>query len=183
MLDTSDDLDTVVVEPSPLDNARTRYLFYAMVAFVLALTQVIVVSLMAVEGTTPDLLFIFAVWVTLAEGRIPGLLAAFAVGLLHDVLSLDILGSNALAKVVAIFVVSYAYKENKQMKLLGTYRFPLYVTLGGLLHNLIYFFFYLDPVELPFASFFLRYGVAATLYTTVFAIVPMLFVGRKRGWS
>jgi hypothetical protein len=37
-------------------------------------------------------------------------------------------------------------------------------------------------MQISFPMFFLTYGVATTLYTTVAAIFPMLIINRKKDW-
>ena len=56
------------------------------------------------------------------------------------------------------------------------------VALSALIHNAIYYFFYIQPTDLSFTGFFLRSGVAATLYTTVIAVIVMLVAARKQRW-
>jgi hypothetical protein len=43
----------------------------------------------------------------------------------------------------------------------------------------VYYFLYIRPSEIAFGSFFISYGLAATLYTTVIALVPMFWKSRS----
>jgi len=159
-----------------------RYIAYAVIAMILSVVHVVILKYIAVQSVTPDLLLILVVWAALSEGQFIGMLVGFGAGILYDVTSGDVLGSNALAKTVAGFVAGYFYKENLAMVTIGSYRFLLIVTAAAFVHNLIYFFFYIQPMEVTFGSFFLVYGVATTLYTAVAAVFPMLYVNRQKDW-
>ena len=154
----------------------------AVMAMLLSVAHVVILKYVAVQSVTPDLLLILVVWIAVSEGQFIGTLAGFGAGLLYDVTSGDVLGSNALAKTVAGFVAGYFYKDNLAMVTIGSYRFLLIVTVCAFVHNLLYFFFYVQPMEVSFWSFFLIYGVATTLYTSVAAVFPMLYVNRQKDW-
>jgi rod shape-determining protein MreD len=157
-----------------------RYIAFAVTALVLALVHVIFLPLVAIQGVVPDLLLIWAVWVALTEGQTVGIVAAFGAGLVFDIVSADVLGSNALAKVVAVFIAGYFYRETRERERAGSWWFVALVLLCSLVHNLIYFFFYLRPTSISIPEFFLRYGVFTTLYTTVVAVMPKLFISRNQ---
>ncbi len=159
-----------------------RYIAYAVMAMLLSVVHVVMLKYVAVQSVTPDLLLILVIWAALAEGQFIGTLVGFGAGLLYDVASGDVLGSNALAKTVAGFVAGYFFKENMALVTIGSARFLLIVTLCAFVHNLLYFFFYVQPMEVSFWSFFLIYGVATTLYTSVAAVFPMLYVNRQKDW-
>ena len=159
-----------------------RYIAYAVLAMLLSVAHVVFLKYVAVQSVTPDLLLILVVWAALSEGQFIGMLVGFGAGLLYDVTSGDVLGSNALAKTVAGFVAGYFFKENMAMVTIGSYRFLLIVSVAAFVHNLLYFFFYVQPMDVSFGSFFLVYGVATTLYTSVAAVFPMLYVNRQKDW-
>ncbi|MBN9399798.1 MAG: rod shape-determining protein MreD ['Candidatus Kapabacteria' thiocyanatum] len=163
-------------------NPALRFVAYAVVAMVLSVIHVVFLRFVAVSSVTPDLLLILTVWIALVEGQFVGMFAGFASGILFDIVSADVLGSNALAKTVAAFVAGYFWREGFAMQTIGSYRFLLIVALCGGLHNVLYFFFYVKPMQISFPMFFLTYGVATTLYTTVAAVFPMLYVNRKKEW-
>ena len=111
-------------------------------------------------------------------------LAGFVVGLLFDFISSDILGTNALSKMLAAFVAGYFFDEQLPMhESIGSFRFLGVVALAAVVHNIIYFFFYVQPGDLSFWSFFGRNGIASALYTTVLAVFVMLVAARKKTWS
>jgi rod shape-determining protein MreD len=163
-------------------NPALRFVAYGVIAMLLSVLHVVFLRFIAVSSVTPDLLLILTVWIALVEGQFVGMFAGFASGLLFDIVSADVLGSNALAKTAAAFVAGYFWKEGFAMQTIGSYRFLLVTTLCGAVHNVLYFFFYVKPMQISFPMFFLKYGVATTLYTTVAAVFPMLVVNRKKDW-
>ena len=131
--------------------------------------------LFAFDDPTPDLFIIFVIWLTLKEGTYFGLFAGFFIGLLFDIISVDIIGTNALAKTVAAFIAGFFYKERETSKITKSNKFILITLLVTLIHNLIYFFFYIKTSDQNFMVFYLRYGLSATLYTTFCASLVFLF--------
>lgn len=152
-----------------------RYVRYVIIALLLSVTHVVFLDFIAVGGITPDLLLILCVWIALVEGPMPALFAGFLIGLLFDVVSADVIGTNALAKTVAVFVAGWFYREGTLEHKIGRFRFLLVVFLASLFHNMVYFFFYIKLSEISYFSFFFKYGVAISSFTTVFAIFAMLF--------
>jgi rod shape-determining protein MreD len=156
-----------------------RFLIYGIIALLLAVTHVVFLGLISVGGITPDLLTILVVWIAISEGQFVGLLAGFACGLLFDILSYDVMGTNALAKTLAGFVAGYFFRDKFQDATLGGFRLIIAVFTASFVHNIVYFFFYIRPTDISFGSFFFRYGIAMTLYTTVAALFPMLIKSRN----
>ncbi|HYF04446.1 MAG TPA: rod shape-determining protein MreD [Patescibacteria group bacterium] len=160
-----------------------RYVYYGVIALVLSIIHRMFLDLISVAGVTPDLLLILTVWIGVKEGRAVGQFAGFGSGLLFDIISVDVLGTNALAKAIAGFIAGLFYTDDEREDRTGNFRFLLIVFLCALIHNLIYFFFYIRLTEMSFLDFFIKYGVASTLYTTVAAIFPMLYSSRKKRYD
>jgi rod shape-determining protein MreD len=163
-----------------MNNPTLRYIGYAIAALLLAVATVTLIPFIAIDGIVPDVMLIWAIWVALNEGQMIGMFAGFGAGLLFDLVSADVIGSNALAKVIAVFIAGYFYVETREREITGSVRFPMIVALCALLHNLIYYFFYLRLTEIDFVRFFLRYGAATALYTTVLSAIPMLLISSRR---
>lgn len=157
-----------------LKKPTIRYIAYAIIAMLLSLAHLVYNSFISVGGITPDLLLIMCVWISLREGQFVGLFAGFGFGLLFDLITYDVVGTNALAKTVVAFVAGMFYKENLADTIIRSYKFLLIVLLCSFIHNIIYFFFYLKSSEASFLSFFVKYGVASSFYTTVFAVIVLL---------
>jgi rod shape-determining protein MreD len=153
---------------------NTKLILYPLIAVILCLTQISLINFIEIGGLTPNLLIILTVWITISEGQFIGLFAGFGIGLLFDIFSLDVIGTNALAQTVAAFISGWFYKVGKENLILGNFRFILIVFLGAFVHNIIYFFLYLKVSELNFINFFLKYGIATSFYTTVFSVIVVL---------
>lgn len=159
-----------------------NYLWYAIAGLILLLVQ-LNLGYIAVESVTPDLLVVLTVFVAVREGQFAGEIAGFILGLLFDLISSDIVGTNALSKMLAGFVAGYFFNEQLGIsESIGRFRFLGIVAMAALVHNIVYFFFYVQPTDLSFINFFLRHGIAASLYTTVVAVIVMLVAARKQRW-
>jgi rod shape-determining protein MreD len=156
------------------------YIYYLVTGLILSVIQVALLDFISIDGVTPDLLLIFCVWVTLKEGKFTGLFAGFLTGLIFDVVSMDVVGTNALAKTAACLIAGWFYRENKTNQIVGSFLFLLIILLCSLLHNLIYFFFYLKASDISYFGFFAKYGLATSLYTTVIAVFVMFYKMKKK---
>ena len=159
-----------------------RYLIYALVCFSLIVLNMTVLKFISIGNITPDLLIILCVWISLEEGQFVGVFAGFLAGLMLDIISIDVIGTNALTKLIVAYSVGFFYKENESRKIIGSYVFLILVFLTSIVHNLIYNFFYLKVSDASFSTFFLKYGIATALYTTVLAIFPMLSKIPRKGY-
>jgi rod shape-determining protein MreD len=159
-----------------------NYLWYTVAGLILLLVQ-LNLGYIAVEHITPDLLVILTVFIAVREGQFAGEIAGFLLGLMFDLISSDIIGTNALSKMLAGFIAGYFFNQQLSIQdAVGSFRFLGVVALSALAHNIVYFFFYVQPTELSFLKFFLRNGIAASLYTAVVSVVVMLVAARKQRW-
>lgn len=154
---------------------QLRYVLYSLAALLIIVFQISIVNLIQIGGLTPNLMIILVVWITLSEGQFAGLFAGFLAGLIFDVATFDLIGTNALAQTVNAFVAGFFYKQGKEDLTLKRFGFIITVFVGSVFHNIVYFFLYLKLSELDFFSFFFKYGIATSLYTTVFAVAAILF--------
>ena len=152
---------------------QVRIVTYILLAIIIIIFNFMFLEYMSIEGLTPDLLIILCVWIALKEGQFVALFAGFGIGLLFDILSPGIIGISALTKTFVGFVAGFFFKENAANQIIGSYRFLLIVLFCSILHNLIYFLIYIKPSEISLFTFFLKYGLAISLYTTIFALFPM----------
>jgi rod shape-determining protein MreD len=158
---------------------QAKYFIYFLLAILLSIFQVAFTDFISIGGLAPDFLIILVVWISLREGQHFGTISGFVIGILFDIISMDVIGTNAFAKVIAGFTAGFFVKENTINKLFGTFSFIGIVFLSATFHNLAYYFFYIKPTELSLFNFFLRYGIASTLYTTVFSVIVVLIKFRR----
>ena len=151
-----------------------RYIYYVVIALLLTVLHVSLIDFISIGGITPDLIIILCVWVAISEGQFIGLFGGFLFGLILDIVTMDVIGTNALSKLFVAFAAGFFFKEGAARKIIGSYKFLLIVLGCSIFHNAIYQFFYLKASEASFIMFFMKYGIATALYTTIFAIFPML---------
>jgi rod shape-determining protein MreD len=157
-----------------------RFSIYLILAIAFAFLNSSVLSFIKIGEIMPDLVLLLVIYISIREGQFKGLFAGFAAGLILDIVSLDVLGTNALAKTVAAFIAGFFYRENKFRQIVGNIGFLTIVFLSAAIHNLIYYFFYIKVSELDFLNFFLKYGFATSLYTTVLSVFIMLLNFKRR---
>ncbi len=163
----------LTTQRTELNKFPIRYVIYIIAALLLTVIDLLFIDLIQIESITPDLLLILCIWIALAEGQFFAVFAAFGIGVFYDLVSADVIGTNALAKVVAAFVAGYFHKEGSIKHSLKSIRFILVVLLSTIVHNIIYFFFYIKAGDIGFFSFFLRYGLAASFYTTIISAIAI----------
>jgi len=156
-------------------NDIIRYIYYTVAVLILISIHLTVLDFIAIGNITPDLLIILVVIIAFNEGQFKAVFAGFFIGLIFDLLTFDVIGTNTLTKTVVAFFAGYFYQEGEAKKIIGSLKFLIIILISSLIHNVIYNIFYLKLSAASFMVFFLKYGVAAALYTTVIAVFPMLF--------
>jgi rod shape-determining protein MreD len=150
-----------------------KYVLYALAAILIAFFHVVLSNLIAIGGITPNLMIILVVWITLKRGQFVGLFAGFLGGMIYDIVTMDVIGTNALSQTVMAFVTGFFYREGKEEHTVKSMKFLGILFFACLVHNLIYYFFYIKLSDLSFWNFFFKYGIAGSLYTTVIGIFAM----------
>lgn len=156
-----------------------RYVKYGLVSLSLILIQTKLVSLVTLEGISPDLLAIWVVYIALAEGQLKGTVWGFAIGLVFDLLAGNFLGIGALSKTLCGFLGGYFFNENKTRLILGSYRFLLIVLFSSFIQNVVYFVIFTQGTDIGLARAIIQFGVTTTLYTTAVAFLPTLLFSRQ----
>lgn len=170
-----------VLKPTiDINSKKVRYLIYAGVALVISILQILFLDTISIAGMTPDLLIIVCVMIAIREGQFEGIIAGFAIGLFFDIVSFDLIGTNALAKIFVGFVAGYFYKEGFHQATFSNIKFIFIIFLSSLVNNIIYYLIFIKPMELSFFTFFVKYGLAMAFYTTVFSVFVLFYNMRKR---
>jgi rod shape-determining protein MreD len=155
---------------------HVKYLFFTIF---LLLVQSKMMTLLTLEGITPDLLTIWVVYLALKEGQLAAMPWGFAIGLMFDLLTGNFIGLSALTKTVAAFTAGYFFNENKTPLILGSYRFLVIVLVVSLIHNTLYFIIFTQGSEIGTLRAVLQVGLATTFYTATLSLLPMLAFARK----
>lgn len=151
----------------------TKYTLYTIAAILIALFHVLLGELIAIGGITPNIMIILVVWITLKRGQFIGLFAGFTAGIISDLITLDVIGTNALSLTVTAFIAGFFHSEGKEEHTVRSVKFLGILLLSAVVHNSIYYFLYIQISEFKFLNFFLKYGLASSLYTTVVGIFAM----------
>ncbi|PIU45859.1 MAG: rod shape-determining protein MreD [Ignavibacteriales bacterium CG07_land_8_20_14_0_80_59_12] len=148
---------------------------YVVVAVAALVLQATLGQLISLDGVKPDFLLIWVVFVALRRGHMSAIIAGSGAGLAADLLSGEFIGIGLLAKATAGFLAGFLYRQNQIAQSLGSWWFLGIVGLISLIHNAIFFFFYLQGTLINFWSSFSFLGIGSTLYTSAFAIMPFAY--------
>ncbi|MCX7929229.1 MAG: rod shape-determining protein MreD [Chlorobi bacterium] len=158
-----------------------EYGLYAVLALLTILVSTVASNLLSVGGITPDLLLLVVVAVALTKGQFAAIIFGFASGLIFDLISTDVVGSNALVKMLAGYVAGFFWREGSTVsESIGSLRYVTVTLLCAFVHNAVYYLLYTRPADIPFVEFYLKNGVAAALYTTALALLPYFYASRRR---
>jgi|APIni6443716594_1056825.scaffolds.fasta_scaffold12147_2 rod shape-determining protein MreD len=157
----------------------SRYFKYFFFAFLLTFIQTKVMTIIALEGITPDLLLIWLVYIAINNGQLTGTVWGFIIGMMFDLATGNFIGLSALSKTIAGFVAGYFYGENKAAMTLGSYRYIIIVLLTSVIHNSIYFAVFTRGSEIGLWRAIFQYGLASTFYTAAVTLLPMFIFARK----
>lgn len=157
-----------------------QYLLYLAIGIATVLLQVLVSPFLSIAGVSPDFLVIFIVYLAIKEGQFIGESYAFVLGASLDMFSSGIFGAHALSATVAAFLVGFSYNPERADQNVRNWPFLVLTLLGALVNNALYYFMLTRRSEIGFSEFAFRYGAVGALYTVVVAILPLLYLSRKR---
>lgn len=158
-----------------------EYGVYTIAALLAIIVGTIASNLLSVGGITPDLLLLVIVALALHKGQFPAILFGFFSGLLFDIVSTDVLGSNALVKLVAGYVAGFFRREEATIRSsIGSTRYVGVTLLCALVHNAVYSLLYTRPADIPLGEFYVKNGIAAALCTTALALLPFFYASRQQ---
>lgn len=159
-----------------------KYLVYAGVGLLIIIVQVLVSRFLSIAGVSPDFLLIFLVYVTIREGQFAGETSAFVLGVVLDIFAQGIIGSQALSKTIACFLVGYFYNPDRVEQNIRNWPFLLLTLLAAFINNFLYYFLMTRGTDMSFGEFAFRYGAVGALYTVFIAIFPLLYWSRRRAY-
>jgi len=159
-----------------------QHLKYAGVLLALIIVQKTFIWLIAVTNydVTPDLVLIGLVYIGMRNGKTYGSIAGFLSGLTIDFISFSFLGLMALSKAAAGFTSGFFNDEHKVERYLAGIGFIFIVLLCSLINNTVYFTVYFQGSTLKLSDILIRYVIPTSIYTAIFAVIPVIFERRKR---
>ncbi len=153
-----------------MNKSHLRYLLVFLAALIVQST---VVKYLEIVHWRPDLLLIILVMYAVQYGRKLGSTAGFLVGVSSDLISGGLLGLGALSKTITGFIaggVSRLFQERSQ------FIFTLF--LGGLIHDLIYFYINTLGKEVAWRVIWFVHIIPNLFYTAIVGMVIYYFAGR-----
>jgi rod shape-determining protein MreD len=162
------------------NNKYVLYSLYFGFAILLGLLQISLIPLIEIADSVPNLLLIFAVWITLREGKTIGFLYAFFFGIIYDIFTLQVIGVSSLSYLFGVLFASFFYRREKEMLVLASYRFILIVFVSVLISNLIENIFYLKLSEINFWTSFVFKWLGSTVYTAILSTIPFFVSFRNK---
>lgn len=144
----------------------------------LLIFQLIVVEVISFNYIKPDILIIGLIYFTLLNGQIPGMILGFVFGLLMDILSGGVIGSNALSKLIATFFAGYFSREDIDEREIISTGFFVILFISSLIEKFVYIFITSNVDFKYLLLVYVNYGLIPTLVTMVFSLF-MLFFARK----
>jgi rod shape-determining protein MreD len=148
------------------------FVFALFLAFVLQLT---VVPLFAIYHTTPDLVLIVLIIITLQKGRFWGIVFGFLSGLIIDILSNGLVGLSSLSYAVAAFVTGFLRSEQLERRasvVAGV------LFLGLFVHHFIYYLVLQFGSAIGFVETIFSKALPYTIYSMVFVLILHLLLPR-----
>ena len=163
-----------------------KYVKYSFFTLILTIFHFSFVSFITIRGITPDIFLIFVVWLAIKENRLFGIIAGFCIGIYMDFISGDTMGINAFTKTIVGFLAGNFHKKDAIKQIINDYKFIFVVALCSLIHNLIYFLFFINTDKQDYILLYLRLGLASAFYTTFissFLYIIQLSTKRIRYYS
>lgn len=160
-------------------NIWFKLFLYSGLAASLAFIQLSFSFLISLWDLSPDLLLFLLIWICLSEGQFYGLFSGFLVGIFFDIVSMNLIGLNALSKTISAYIIGFFYKENQIMSILRSKKIFLIVFLSSLANNLIYYLLLVDLSQDNFFLNYLKYSFGTTLYTMLISLIFFFFRIKK----
>lgn len=145
----------------------------------LLLFQLIVVEIISFKYIKPDVLLIGLIYFTLLNGQILGIISGFSFGLLMDILSAGVIGSNALSKLIATFFAGYFSREDVNEREIISSGFFLILFIASLIEKFVYIFITSNVDFKYLLIVYVNYGLLPTLATMVFSLFMLFFTRRS----
>ncbi len=144
---------------------------YIILFFIIIFFETNVIHLFAVLNTTPDLVLIFVLIISLKEPRSTAIIFAFFAGLVQDAFITQFFGLSALSKLIVVLLGTFFQQAKKKYDLVhftSTFAFLIFT------HEFIYQMVYSLGNHLGFFRLLFYYIFPKTLYTLVVSVMVYL---------
>jgi len=161
---------------------KLKYFKPLLIFFPVVLIQLTVIPLVSIQEVVPDLLLIAVVYLSISYGQVFGTINGASYGLLFDLISGNVIGSNMLSKTVAGFIAGYFSSETRRDKYLYTYSFSIVVLLTGLVDAIIFSFFSVIDFNTNILLVLFDHALLPSIYTSLISIL-IVIVPFKRNFE
>jgi len=98
---------------------------------------------------------------------------------LLDIFSSGTLGSHSLSYTIVGFLLGYFFNDDLIEKRLRNWPFLLFVFFAAIINNVIFYLFFMQASGIGVVDFAITRGGLGVVYTTIIAVLPMLFASRR----
>lgn len=152
----------------------TLYFFFAIVALAIQATLF--------KGAKPDFVLILVCFFSLKHGQIKGMAYGALTGLLIDVASSIILGTNMLSKaIIGYFIASVRGKVFQWGIIINT----VAIIIFSIIDIVLIYVFLETFTDMSFAKMTLKIPIMQVVYTTIFSLLlyPALNPEKDKNWE
>jgi len=153
---------------------KLKYFKPFLIFFPVVLIQLTVIPLVSIQEVVPDLLLIAVVYLSISYGQVFGTVTGASYGLLLDLISGNLIGSNMLSKTVAGFIAGYFSSETRRDKYLYTYFFSIVVLLTGLVDAIIFSFFSVIDFNTNILLVLFNHALLPSIYSSLVSILVVI---------
>lgn len=153
-----------------------KYVYYAGLYLVLLILHCTLLRFTSIQNTTPDLLLLATIFLSVREGQVAGILFGFIFGVIDDLTTPGLLGLSALSKSLAGYVggLFYGIKSGLDIRFVG-----LIVVLCTSVHELtVGVVLAFDPA-LSFWSALINYSFPRFLYSGTVGFIIFVLIPKK----
>lgn len=150
-------------------------IFWIAIVFGVIILQTSLVSSFAIMGIKPDLIILVLFLLAIKTGMMPAIFIGFIIGLAEDVYSPSILGQCALSKTIAGF---FAGIFNEKVMRLDPVMLCVLLVLTFFVNDIVVYLVQFAKTGTTFSGIaqeLLRSTLFRSLYTLLFAIIPILW--------
>ncbi len=155
-----------------------RYFTAGIHLSLILILQLTLVELISFQNFKPDLIMIGLIYFTLRFGQIPGVIAAFFVGLFFDILSNGIIGASSLSKVIACFIAGY-FSDQDSERVEISINFFVIVFFITVIEKIIYIFVAVNLDFKYLLIYLVNFGLIPSVVTLIFSLLILLFPKEK----
>jgi rod shape-determining protein MreD len=141
----------------------------------LAVIQLVIIPLISISNTAPNLVFVLITYYTLRHGQVYGTILGFILGFLLDIFSGGLIGAFMFSFTLSAFVAGYFYGENKMDINISSYFFLFILFICGSINSFLYAAVSNTNSGVSLFFMLLEEGILPGLYTALFGLPIVIF--------